>query len=204
MDHVNGADTPSAVPSVAEALDAHVSAFEARRGTVVGVRNWTGLQVLGGAEESTTTWHGEDLPFERHYALTLKYLEGSEDDGWQDADRPFVLVTTTDEPEQSLPWHLVVRVERVRPYEQSEDLFPDGQLRDAQRVSTIIRVDGEPTSAEVLTRGDSFASRVDLTDGRIVIVVGRAVPFPTLELETVRDLSPLFETWHRLTDRYRP
>lgn len=95
------------VPSVTEALDAHVAAFQAHEGPIYGLQGWTGPQILGGAETTATTWHADASPADLHQSLSLKYLPevGLEA---PDSGGPFVRVTTTDDPRQSLPWHLVV------------------------------------------------------------------------------------------------
>src|SRR3954451_1011523 len=95
----NSADAPDHIASVTEALDAHVAAFESHRGNLYGLQGWGGLQILDRVEVTSSRWHEEPFPVLQHHALTLKYLSGSREEGWNDPDRPFVLVTTTDETE---------------------------------------------------------------------------------------------------------
>lgn len=49
-----------------------------------------------------------------------------------------------------------------------------------------IAVDGEPTRAELLTRGTCFAGRLDV-NAVILVIVGRGIPFVSLRLGRVND-----------------
>ena len=170
------------------ALESQVDHFQARQGWLYGLSSWPGLSYLDGYEHATSTWHGEDQPYEASEAYHLGYLVGDE----SQHDTPgaaFVTVTTTTEREHSLPEILVSRAEQVPMERQPRILLPDAVLPDAHRSAVTLPVDGRPVVCPTMSRGDCFALQADL-DNATVIVVARGVPLAGVSLRTVEDLTP--------------
>jgi len=110
-----------------------------------------------------------------------------------DPDQPYLRVATTTDPDATMPWRLVVRVEPT-PFEERIQAITDADYvpLGATRSALSIPIDGQPAEFDMLQRGPHLVAQHHAQSYDIVLE-GRGFDPSELSLITAEDLQPYIE-----------
>jgi len=145
---------------------------------------WQGDRYLDGPNESQSVNPTTDKTITTRVECALVHGHA---DG---PDQPYLRVATTTDPDATLPWRLVVRVEPT-PFEERIQAITDADYvpLGASRSALNIPIDGQSAEFDVLQRGPHLVAQHH-AHGYDIVLEGRGFDPRRLSLITMEDLQP--------------